>query len=73
LASSISFEDGKGFTQIILWQTLHANQQPATATSAARPSFNFPVDLFPSTQVEVSNTEISPIGERQCLSECWEK
>jgi hypothetical protein len=49
-------------SQLVLWQGLHTYQQTATITLAAGPPFHVAGDLFPASQVEVTNAEIGSIG-----------
>jgi len=40
---------------------LHTNEQTTTVIRTAGPLFYMFVDLFPSTEIEIANTEVSPI------------
>jgi hypothetical protein len=47
----------------MLRQSLHAHEEAATLAIAPGPVFNVFVQLPPSAQIEISNAEISPMGD----------
>ena len=55
-------EKGEGFSEVILRQALHANQEATATVRPAGPALDVCVDLLPTTQVKVTDTEIRPIG-----------
>ena len=63
------FHEAQGCAQIFLRQPLHADEQPATMTFAARPLLNVRIDLFPATKVEIADTKIGVIRDLEGLPE----
>src|SRR5437867_12718288 len=47
--------------QFVLWKTLHPDEEPATVPFTAAPSLDVRIDLFPTSQIEVPDTEVGSV------------
>ena len=52
-----------GLPQILLRQTLHADQQSALLSQPPTPPFNQRIDRLPAAQVEITDTEVGSFGD----------
>jgi hypothetical protein len=55
--------EAQRFAELILGQALHSDKEAATITFTAGPAFYVAGDLFPASQVEVSDAKVCPIGK----------
>src|SRR5262249_34020164 len=57
--------EAKEGVEVVLGEALHADEQAAALTFAARPALDSGVELLPSTEVEVADAEVRAVGDFQ--------
>ena len=62
-----------GEAQFVLGEPLHADQETALGTVAARPLLDQGVDRFPAAQIEVADAEIGALGDFERVPQGWQK
>ncbi len=59
----------ESIAEFVGWQTLHSDEQPTAMSIAPGPVFDLLVDLLPAAQIEISDAEITPLTERERLTQ----
>lgn len=59
--------------QLLLGEPLHADQETAAVPLSTRPTLDEAVDVLPSPEIEVADTEVGAMGERKPLPQSREE
>src|ERR1019366_6999123 len=65
--------EAQSFTEFILGEALHSDEETATVAVSAGPALDVAGDLFPAAQVEVADAKVRSFGKVHRLAQCGQE